>query len=857
MAVIGVNDNFDNQFTDAQGNPLPDFTGTPVFSLNQNLAEVRLNGKFAPTPTSLAGLEWFLRLEASDETLIRAWIPNVADPGGPMDPLSFTKEWTIDDTLPTSTWIDAVDADDDTGADTATDADGQPGIPIAVYTDPDLDTDSNNDGTIDPDNSSLATDDPIEEGQDADGDGKDDAVAVIGVNDNFDNQFIDAQGNPLPDFTGTPIFSLDQELAEIQLGEQIAPTPTALTGLEWFLRLEASDESLIRAWIPDDLDPGGSMQPLSFTREWTSHDNLPTSIWVDFLAPGVVDLAWVLYQREGSTQTERRRDPVRLNGVNVDIDTDSDNHDNDDEDVVEETAPGKVIPLNDNDDNDNGTPDWSDGGQLLDAKGDPVVDGELREARLSYNAPGIDLSGYKVELAFNAAQLRLWTTPDRQAAMPLEFTIGQNAIISPFYIEGIAPGQSVIEARLETPGGARVVDTDLIMVSVINHGLVAYRPQTEGQVTSTGPRYGNPFPKMPVPYSLEEDPGAGVRRNNDSDNDGTGSDLDSRDIAAENDLVQVDIVIQPVPLPGIEYVLRRTDDNPDGANIIVWDRPDKKDGSELLEINDSKVLLSTSDPSNIINAWVEWINMDPAGKEAFLTLEVRTKTTDARTDNKTPLADKVRFYPFTSVVLVFGGHDQNPNDTDGDGSIGDIRDANDPATPDDDNREGIFDLAQHFYDSGLDVHAYDEGAEGVDSRQIPYAEVVSAYNKRGVIDVALLGYSQGGGLVYGVAELLHDNGYNVDFALYVDAIENDWFTAEDDDWPGGADYLLNFYEQIDDQFQGDDVDDLSDMPPDAVLDSINVSTDAGWDHSDDHEAIDDDGLVQTRIKIELDNRLNP
>ncbi|MGH7931433.1 MAG: hypothetical protein ACREQV_27010, partial [Candidatus Binatia bacterium] len=57
--------------------------------------------------------------------------------------------------------------------------------------------------------------------------------------------------------------------------------------------------------------------------------------------------------------------------------------------------------------------------------------------------------------------------------------------------------------------------------------------------------------------------------------------------------------------------------------------------------------------------------------------------------------------------------------------------------------------------------------------------------------------------------------------------------------------------------EGDDIDDRSDMGPNDVIVEINVTTVPGWDHDDCHQQIDDDRLVQTRIKNDLDTHLNP
>ncbi len=229
------------------------------------------------------------------------------------------------------------------------------------------------------------------------------------------------------------------------------------------------------------------------------------------------------------------------------------------------------------------------------------------------------------------------------------------------------------------------MDDDSATMTVVNHDLQAYRPQTEG------PGYGNPFPKTAVPSPQEEDLGVGIRRNGDDDDADGVDDLDPNDtaITGENDLIEVDFMMPT--LLGIQYVLKRTN-----ANINVFAQRDKG-GAALLDDSDTdnEEVVVCNATGGACGAWVEWATLEAAQTQSILTLEVRTKTNDTRTDGKLTLSDKLKFYPFTSVVIAFGGNGQNPADTDGDGSIGDVADPNDTT-----NREGPFDVAQDLYESG-------------------------------------------------------------------------------------------------------------------------------------------------------------
>ncbi|MGH7199115.1 MAG: Ig-like domain-containing protein, partial [Planctomycetaceae bacterium] len=594
----------------------------------------------------------------------------------------------------------------------------------------DIDVDSNNDDWIDPEDDVAlgGTDDPIEEELPG---------ALIGLNDNDDNgnlthdldefPFLDSLGNPAND---------DLTAVHLEIDELYAPMGSLPDLTDFTVALTATGG--VKLW--------DSQSKQTHYSNWVfAYNDLPEWVYAEGYTVGEATLTLALLNPAGGQVSA---DDAKMGVGNVDVDIDSDNTGVLDgskaEDEVEGAVPGKVLALNDDDDDGNGSPDLSDPGPFA------VADDELKPVKLKYSIAGAATGAYyKIKITYDTNDFKLWKTQKKEGfiASGTEYQIGTDTVPQMFFVEGKALGNGAIKAVLSYHDPAltvnKQVDEDHVVASVIDPDLIAYRPQTEGLL------YGKPFGKHLVPYWDEEDPGAGVRRNGDHDNGNAQVEdrsITNTAIPGENDLIEVDIVAPA--LPGLRYVLWRTNDN-----INVWDTPDKTD-PKLLNNN-------TYDPLNCAggacDVWVEWVEMDPAQKSADLFLEVRTETSDPRTNDKPVDRDKIHFYPFTSVVIVFGGHDQEPDDTDGDGSIGDITEADDPT-----NREGIFDVAQELYENGWDVHAYDEGAPGVDNGDIPYAEVTSAYDNRGVVDAALLGYSQGGGLVYDVAERLHPN-YNVDF----------------------------------------------------------------------------------------------
>jgi hypothetical protein len=124
-----------------------------------------------------------------------------------------------------------------------------------------------------------------------------------------------------------------------------------------------------------------------------------------------------------------------------------------------------------------------------------------------------------------------------------------------------------------------------------------------------------------------------------------------------------------------------------------------------------------------------------------------------------------------------------------------------------------------------------------------------------VTEVGIFGYSQGGGATQMLAETLNANGFNVDFAAYIDAVDHDGSNAEND-YPNGVDYLLNIYQENGlFEFGGGPVD-TTDMQLGEVIEEINVTADAGWDHTLEHSLIDDDAAVQQRVKSRLDREID-
>lgn len=335
--------------------------------------------------------------------------------------------------------------------------------------------------------------------------------------------------------------------------------------------------------------------------------------------------------------------------------------------------------------------------------------------------------------------------------------------------------------------------TPTIGITAINATL--YRPQSE--------YYGQPFARRAVSEASEESLGGGVRINGDDD-DGDGV-PDSADPAVgnENDLVELVLQANVSPAPaGYEYVLKRTD-----PSFKVWQNSTK--GSAILDSNDEAIVLLGSGSTSV---WVE----ATAAASGLLRFEAR-----ASGGGPVLLADEVRVYTFTSIIVALGGEGQGPSD------------------PPDSNH-GTFHIALSLYEMGYDVHMYDEDDVSSSGSGPVYDEIVRAVQRRGVHAVASFGYSHGGGSTHDLAQRLNNNRaaigtFTIAYTAYIDGIKNssDIDIRSEDRRPPSAEYLVNYYQRNDFFIRGNSV-------PGADVD-INVG--GGISHSE----VDDRPFVRSGV----------
>jgi hypothetical protein len=235
--------------------------------------------------------------------------------------------------------------------------------------------------------------------------------------------------------------------------------------------------------------------------------------------------------------------------------------------------------------------------------------------------------------------------------------------------------------------------------------------------------------------------------------------------------------------------------------------------------------------------WVEWVGAVATSLSAVLTLEMRIPPSQG-IPAVSLCSDALSFYPFTSIVVIFGGNGTEPL------AAG----------------EGMFVIAQELYEDGYDVHAYNE--EDVDASELfnttPKEEVVSAASERGVTKVAIMGYSQGGGAAHYLANQL--NGIAITagllaFTAYVDAIQHDDWDAQDVIPPGSL-YHVNYYQHSGLRYLWDPINGTHVDPNGLLLEgefiaaadfNLDVRT-TTWGATLNHLTIDDSLTIINRLQ---------
>ncbi|PHS11497.1 MAG: hypothetical protein COA78_09695 [Blastopirellula sp.] len=281
---------------------------------------------------------------------------------------------------------------------------------------------------------------------------------------------------------------------------------------------------------------------------------------------------------------------------------------------------------------------------------------------------------------------------------------------------------------------------------------------------------------MPIPEDLEET-GVGIRRNGDDDDNDNIADRFDVNVAGEDDLIRVTMETGNRSMPGVRFELNRST-----TDINVWRSATSNTNAifDLSPTNLSTVLPATG-PA-IEDIYVEWANMSST---ASTSLKLSVWDT---THNQEVFFDTVVFDPFKSIVIVLGGENQVPADP-----------VNFPGD------HGIFDMAIDIYrNDGYDVFMYDEDDSNTQGVGAPYDEIVEAINNRGVTEVAIIGYSHGGGSTYSLSWRLNENvignltditgTFTVPYTAYIDAV-TDWTGSPENRRPHLSLFHTNQYER--------------------------------------------------------------
>jgi len=344
-------------------------------------------------------------------------------------------------------------------------------------------------------------------------------------------------------------------------------------------------------------------------------------------------------------------------------------------------------------------------------------------------------------------------------------------------------------------------------------GLTAFRPQH-------GAGYA-PFPRSAVPDLLEEDleRGPGIRVNGPGESDPAG----------EDDLVEVTVVraLRGAGGPGgrgvISLVLER------GApELALWTTRTKQVGTGLAFTGNRTAELDFGG-AETLTLWAEWTGA--AGATPALTL--RALEGDA-------LLDRLRFHAFRGLVVALGGEGQTPQ------------------VPVDPNH-GTFVIGIELEQRGYDVLMRDEDEVDAAGAGPVYTEVVNAIQERGVAEIAVFGYSHGGGSTHDLCERLDAfrlaiGTFAIGFTSYVDGVQNDSDVDIDMELrrPPSSGYHANHYQRgtfADFFLDGGAVP--SSQPPPTGLDVETIF----WGVGATHFVVDDFDEVSDFIHLNLAARV--
>jgi hypothetical protein len=183
-----------------------------------------------------------------------------------------------------------------------------------------------------------------------------------------------------------------------------------------------------------------------------------------------------------------------------------------------------------------------------------------------------------------------------------------------------------------------------------------------------------------------------------------------------------------------------------------------------------------------------------------------------------------------------------------------------PSVPVDPNH-GTFVVGIALYGRGYDVHMHDEDDVAADGSGAAFDEVVDAVSHRMVDQVAIFGYSHGGGSTYDLADRLDNDRpgigvFEIRATSYVDGVENDsdFDVQQELRRPPSSGYHANQYQvgSLADFFLDGGPVPNSDPP----ASGLNVET-TPWGAGATHFVVDDYPQVRSFIETNFTIWLTP
>jgi len=256
----------------------------------------------------------------------------------------------------------------------------------------------------------------------------------------------------------------------------------------------------------------------------------------------------------------------------------------------------------------------------------------------------------------------------------------------------------------------------------------------------------------PIPEENWKVNGVGIRRNGDNDN---------------ANLIRTDINITPTS--GIRFVLKKTT-----GPVTLWESPQK--GGMPFDVSDSGTIITSNK-----TLWAEYTNF--SNNQVTLTLSAEMEATGESVSE-----ERLVYKPFNSVVIVLGGRAQQPAD------------------PIQNDTHGIFQWAIDRYREGYNVYMYNESDSNPGVIGATYMDLVNSINNHRTINIAIVGYSYGGGSTFVLSERVNDNvddvlidimqAFNVVLTGYVDAIQDQsWTATAERRRPWLSQYHVNFFQR--------------------------------------------------------------